>query len=170
MKKKFKEKSSRKGIFIAVTVGIIIIGIAIFYFYAIEQAKIRGFSFGNKLEQIQTDLKDMQTKYESDVRIWKEGGMTKQQILEISDNHLQDLEELIPRYDGLEPPQAFAPSVALFKLSTEKQLESDKMLKRWIETGDDASLVRSDSLLQESFEYEMAALSSYKTAKGQNQP
>jgi len=34
--------------------------------------------------------------------------------------------------------------------------------------GDDSARVRSDSLLQESFEYEMAALASYNLAKGQS--
>jgi len=98
-----------------------------------------------------------------------EGDITKDELLEISDMHLQDFEALILRYDELEPPKPFMPSVIRFKLSTEKQLERDKLLKEWIKTDDDSSRIRSDSLLQESFEYEMAALSSYNAAKVENQ-
>ena len=169
MKKKSANRGSKKSTYIAIVIGIVIIGIATSYFYSIEQAKIKGESFGKQLEQIQTDLKELQTKYESDVRIWMEGDITKDELLEISDMHLQDFEALILRYDELEPPKPFMVSVNLFKLSTEKQLESDKLLKEWIKTDDDSSRIRSDSLLQESFEYEMAALSSYNAAKGENQ-
>lgn len=170
MKKKSANRGSKNSTYIAIVIGIVIIGIATSYFYFIEQAKIRGESFGKQLEQIQTDLKELQTKYESDVRIWIEGGITKDELLEISDIHLQDFEALILRYDELEPPKSFMASVNLFKLSAEKQLESDKLLKKWIKTDDDSTRIRSDSLLQESFEYEMAALSSYNAAKGENQP
>jgi len=169
LKKKSANRGSKKSTYIAIVIGIVIIGIATSYFYSIEQAKIKGESFGKQLERIQTDLKELQTKYESDVRVWMEGDITKDELLEISDMHLQDFEALILRYDELEPPKPFMPSVILFKLSTEKQLESDKLLKEWIKTDDDSSRIRSDSLLQESFEYEMAALSSYNAAKVENQ-
>ena len=170
MKKEIKKHNSKKGTYIAIVIGIIIIGVAITYFYSIEQAKIRGLSFGKNLELIQLDLKILQDQYESSLRVWKEGSITKDQILQVSNDHLQKFKELIPRYDTLVPPKTFVPSVNLFKLSTEKQLESDKMLVEWIKSGDNSSLTRSDSLLQESFEYEMAALSSYHHAKAGTQP
>jgi len=40
----------------------------------------------------------------------------------------------------------------------------------WVSTGEDAAHIRSDSLLQQSFDYEMAALSKFKLAQGQTNP
>ena len=61
-------------------------------------------------------------------------------------------------------------SVELFKLSSETQLESDKHMIEWIMTGDETAQIRSDYLLQQSFEYEMAALSKFKLVQGQTNP
>jgi hypothetical protein len=75
------------------------------------------------------------------------------------------MEDILGRYDDLTPPQSFANSVELFKLSTQKQIESDRYLIEWIRTNDTSNKVRSDLLLQESFEDEMAALASFTKAK-----
>jgi len=65
----------------------------------------------------------------------------------------------------LKPPELFIPSVQLFRLSTQTQLESDKYLREWIQTDDNSTRSKSDELLQQSFQYEMSALQSYNTAK-----
>ena len=164
MKKK-PVKPSKKGLYIVVAIGIVIIGLVIGVSYYIDQAKISGQRFGTSLEQIQSDLEKLTSDYDSKFTIWKEGGLTKQEILEISQNYLTELEKTIQRYDKLTPPQAFTSAVELFKRSTQTQLESDKLLKRWIETGDNSTKLRSDELMQQSFEYETSALASYNTAK-----
>jgi hypothetical protein len=43
-------------------------------------------------------------------------------------------------------------------------------MAEWVRTGDDTAYIRSDSLLQQSFEYEMAALSKFKLVQGQTNP
>ncbi len=156
---------SKKGLYFAIVIGIVIIGLVIGVGYYVEQAKISGQRFGNNLEQIQSDLKKQILEYESKLTIWQEGGLTKQEMLEISENYLLELEKIVERYDKLTPPQAFTSSVELFKHSTQTQIESDKLLKIWIETGDNSTKIRSDELLQQSFEYETSALASYNTAK-----
>ena len=55
-------------------------------------------------------------------------------------------------------------------MSTDSQLESDKHLIKWIEFDDKAEKIRSEELLQQSFEYEMAALSLFDEAKAQKKP
>lgn len=164
MKKK-PVKSSKKGLYFVIAIGIVIIGLVIGVSYYVEQAKISGQRFGNNLEQIQSDLKKQISEYESKLTIWQEGGLTKLEILEISDNHLIELEKIVERYDELTPPQAFTSSVELFKRSTQTQIESDILLKKWIETGDNSIKIRSDELLQQSFEYETSALASFNMAK-----
>lgn len=163
---KQRAKKRGVGIYAAIVIGVIIVGLAIFYTYTADQAKIRGFTFGNNLQMIQDDLKQLQTEFEAKVSMLKENSITKEEFLEYSENHFAKMEELILRYDKLSTPDAFVTSVDLFKLSTETQLESDRHLVQWIKTGDESEKVRSDALIQESFEYEMAALASYNNAKG----
>jgi hypothetical protein len=75
------------------------------------------------------------------------------------------MQNFLIRYDNLSPPEPFVPSLQLFRLSTQTQLESDKMIQDWIQTGDNATRVKSDTLLQQSFQYEMNALQSFNNAK-----
>ena len=138
-----------------------------FYSYSADQAKLRGYEFGNNLQMIQDDLKKIQTEFESKVTMWKEDDLSKDEFLAYSQTHFEQMEVLVLLYGNLSTPDAFVSAVKLFKLSTQSQLESDKQLVEWIKTGDEAAKIRSDNLLQESFEYEMAALSSYNLAKGQ---
>lgn len=167
---KKKPTTSKKVTYIAIFAGVIIIGLVVAVNYYLDQAKISGERFGNNLQQIQEDLKNQVSDYESKITMWQEGDLTKQEILQISENHLSELENILSRYDTLLPPQTFAPSLKLFKLSSQSQLESDRLLKEWIETGDNSTKIRSDELLQQSFEYETSALASYNMAKRGNTP
>ncbi|MGQ0795903.1 MAG: hypothetical protein ACT4N5_06960 [Nitrosopumilaceae archaeon] len=164
MKKK-SGQSSKKGLYIAIGIGLVIIILVIGVSYYIDQARIAGQRFGNSLDQIQAELKRETSDYESKKKIWQEGQLTKDELIEISEEHLKNLEIIVKKYDELSPPQAFISSVELFKRSTQAQLESDKLLKKWIETDDDSIKIRSDELMQQSFEYETSALASYNSAK-----
>ena len=162
---KKKPANSKKGTYIVIVVVAIIIALVVAFNYYLDQTKISGERFGNNLQQIQEDLNNQVLDYESKIRMWQEGDLTKQEILQISESHLKGLENILSRYDVLLPPQAFAPSLELFKLSTQSQLESDRLRKEWIETGDNSTKIRSDEILQQSFEYETSALESYNMAK-----
>ena len=158
-------KSKTKTTYIAIISGIIIVGLAIFFTYSADQAKIRGFNFGNSLQAIQDELKQIQTEFYSKKAMLDENTISKEEFVSFSDNHIQRMQEVLVKYETLSPPDSFATSVDLFKLSTQKQIESDKLLIEWIKTNDTADKVRSDLLLQESFEDEMAALASFTKAK-----
>ncbi len=144
---------------------IIVIGLVIIYYYSAEQTRIKGFTFGNNLQKIQEDLKKIQTDFQSEITIWEEGDISKDEFLGNSDMHILKMEELVSRYDTLDPPEGFSSSVELFKLSTQSQLESDKEIIRWIKSGDMDAKIRSDSLMEESFGYEMAALAKFNAVK-----
>lgn len=163
--KKRQPTKTKKPTLIAIVIGIIIIGLVIIFNYNLDQAKLSGQQFGDNLAQIQSDLKNEVTDYQAKLTLFENGNITKNQMLQFSDNHLTALNNTLSKYNTLKPPQPFAPSLELFKLSTQTELDSDKFLKKWIETGDNASKVRSDELLQQSFEYETSALESYNKAK-----
>jgi len=154
----------------AILVGVIIVAMSIFFVYSSDQAKMRGEAFGKALEFIQEDLRKLTHSFDSKVSMFKQGNIGKDMFLEFAEKHEREMEKIILRYDNLQIPQTFVSSVELFKLSSETQLESDKHMMEWIMTGDETARIRSDSLLQQSFEYEMAALSKFKLAQGQTNP
>jgi len=158
-------KKSKKQNIIIVTIAIIIIGAIAGYNYSVDQTKQKGLKFGNELQQIQEDVKQLQTEFNSKITQWEEGDLSQQELSEYSKNHIEKLQNVILKYDDLIPPKQFASSVELFKLSTQVQLDSDKEFIEWIKTSDDSHKIRSDSLLQESFEYEMMALGEFNAAK-----
>ena len=55
MRKKLKKKKYTSK-FLTISIAVIIIGIAIFYFYSADQAKNRGFVFGNEIAALQQDI------------------------------------------------------------------------------------------------------------------
>ena len=157
-------------IYIAVTIGVIIISSAIFFAYSSDQAKNRGEMFGNELKQIQDDLKKYTHLLDSKIIMYKEGNLDRERFLEFAEKHKDEMSKIILRYDSLQIPNGFETAVELFKLSSETQLESDIQIMEWVKTGNDAAHIRSDVLLQESFDYEMAALAEYKLAQGPINP
>ena len=74
------------------------------------------------------------------------------------------MQNILPQYDRLNPPELFKQSLQLFRLSTQMEIASDKALREWVVTGDNATYAKSDQLLQQSFQYETNALQSYNDA------
>jgi len=156
--------------FTAISVGVIIVALSIFFIYSSDQAKERGKSFGKAIEFVQDDLRKLTHSFDSKVSMFKQGGISKGKFLEFAEKHEHEMGKIILRYDNLQTPQSFASSVDLFKLSAETQLESDHYMIEWVRTDEDTAHIRSDSLLQQSFDYEMAALAKFKSAQGQTNP
>lgn len=146
-------------------IAILIIGAIVAYNYSVNQTKQKGLQFGVELEQIQEDVKELQTKFYSEKTRWEEGDISKDELLEFYEEHLKEFEEVISRYDELSPPELFESSVELLKISSETQLDSDSQFIKWIETGDESAKVRSDTQFQQSLEYEMSGLVEFYSAK-----
>jgi len=168
LKQRKKNKRSRTLGIIAITT--FIIGLSIFYFYSADQSKIRGFDFGNEIQDIQNELKDTTGMFYSNIDMLKEDSITKEEFLTYGELHIKKMEQILEKYDVLLPPDAFVSSVKLFKMSTDSQLESDKHLIKSVQYDDYSEKIRAEELLQQSFEYEMAALSLFEEAKMQKKP
>lgn len=158
------KKKKKQNLVLAVIAAAIIIGI-ISYNYSAEQTRQKGFAFGVELEKIQTDVKDLQTQFYSQKEQWEEGFITKEELFQYYETHVDEFEEIISRYDNLKAPESFQPAVDLLKLSSESQLESDKQFIEWMKTGDESYKVRSDTQYQQALEYEMTGLVEYYSAK-----
>ena len=162
--KKRKRKKSKSRLPIAI-IGAIIIGIIVFYFYSADQAKIRGFAFGNEIQSLQQEIHDEQSRFISSIAKWEENAISDEEMVGIGEEHIKSFEKLLEKYDDLQPPDSFASSVKLFKLSLEYQIDSHEHRLEWIKTGDELELVRFQELTQLSFEAEQAGLKAFNDAK-----
>ena len=154
----------------AIAVGVIIIGMSIFFVYSSEQAKMRGQAFGKAIEFLQEDLRKHTHMFDSKVSMFKRGDIEKDEFLEFAKNHENEMEKIILRYDNLQTPKLFVPSMELFKLSAETQFEADKYVMEWIRTGDETAQVRSESFYYQSLQYEQAALLEFNLVQRQSNP
>ena len=154
----------------AISVGVIIIALSIFFVYSSDQAKERGKAFGKAIEFVQDDLRKQTHSFDSKVSMFKQGNISKDEFLDFAEKHETDMEKIILRYDNLQTPKLFIPAVKLFKLSAETQLESEKYTIEWIKTGDNTAFIRSDSLWQQSVQYEQAALLEFNLVQRQTNP
>lgn len=156
-------KKTSNIIIAAIAIGII--GSVVAYNYSTDQTRQKGLQFGVQLEQIQEDVKEIQDRFYSEKTKWEEGDISKEELLAYYDQHISNFEEIILRYDDLNPPELFESSVELLKLSSQTQLDSDSQFIEWIRTGDESAKVRSDTQIQESLNYEMQGLVEFYSAK-----
>ena len=147
------------------TIGVIIIIAIVAYNYSADQTKQKGFQFGNELSQIQQDVAELQSKFYSEKIKLDEEDITKEELLNYYEKHVSEFEKIISRYDQLSTPELFESSVELFKISSETQLNSDIEYIKWISTGDESAKVRSDTQIQEAYEYENLGLVEFQLAK-----
>ena len=164
------KKKKQTTVYAAITVGVIMVALSIFFVYSSDQAKERGKAFGKAIEFVQDDLRKQTHSFDSKISMFKQGDINKDEFLKFGDSHIVEMVTIILRYDNLLIPQPFVPAVELFKLSAETQLESDKYMIEWVSTGDDTAHIRSDQLLHQSFEYEQAALLEFNLVQRQTNP
>ena len=150
---------------IILSIAIVIIGTIIVYNYSTDITKQKRLQFGNELSQIENNVSDIQGKFYSEKTKWVEGDISKEELLKFYKIHIIEFREEISEYDKLTPPELFQSSVTLLKISAETQLESDLQFIEWIKTGDEAAKIRSDTLIQESYEYQNLGLVEFQTAK-----
>ena len=148
-----------------IVIAVIIIGITVYYFYSADQAKIRGFAFGSEIQALQEEIQSEQGKFISSIAKWEEGSISEEEMIKIGKAHVEEFKRLLEKYDELQPPDLFAKSVKLLRLSAEYQIESHEHRLEWIKTNDELELVRSQELTQLSFEAEQAGLKAFNDAK-----
>ena len=154
----------------AISVGVIIVALSIFFVYSSDQAKERGKAFGKAVEFVQDDLRKQTHSFDSKVSMFKQGDISKDDFLKFAEKHEHEMEKIILRYDNLQTPQPFIPAVELFKLSAETQFEADKYIIEWIRTGDDTARIRSVSSYEQSLQYEQAGLFEFNLLQRQANP
>ena len=163
-------KKKQTSVHVAVSVGVVIIVLSVFFVYSSDQAKIRGEAFSKAIEFVQEDLRKTYHSFDSKVSMFNQGNITKDDFLKFAEKHELEMEKIILRYDNLQTPQPFVPAVKLFKLSAETQFEADKYIIEWIRMGDDTAYIRSISSYDQSLQYEQAGLFEFNLVQRQVNP
>ena len=88
-------KKAKKQNIIILTIAIIIIGAIAGYNYSVDQTKQKGLKFGNELQQIQEEVKQLQIEFNSKVTQYEEEDLSQDELLEYSKNHIEKLQNLI---------------------------------------------------------------------------
>ena len=104
MKNRSKKKK-QNSVRIAVSVGVVIIALSMFFVYSSEQAKIRGEAFSKAIEFVQEDLRKTYHSFDSKVSMFNQGNITKDDFLKFAEKHELEMEKIILRYDNLQTPQ-----------------------------------------------------------------
>ncbi|MDE1830468.1 MAG: hypothetical protein KGI25_09115 [Thaumarchaeota archaeon] len=164
-KKNIKAPNPKRRMQIAIGIGVAIILTVIGVNYNLDLANLKGQKFGNDLAQIQSDLHNETANFDANLTMYEKGQISKDHMLNLTDAHIARMQNILTRYDSLSPPDSFTAPLQLFRLSTQTQIDSDSLIKQWVQTGDNATRAKSDQLLQESFQYEMNGLQSYNRAK-----
>ena len=99
MKKRKAKKSKSK--FPIIIIGAIIIGIVVFYFYSADQAKIRGFAFGNEIQLLQEEIQNEQGLFISSIAKWNENAISDAEMIRIGEKHIETFNELLDKYAPL---------------------------------------------------------------------
>ena len=71
----------------AITVGVIIVALSIFFVYSSDQAKERGKAFGKAVEFVQDDLRELTHSFDSKVSMFKRGDISKGEFLILVEKH-----------------------------------------------------------------------------------
>ncbi len=65
-------KKRKKQNIIFLSIAIILVGSIVGYNYSADQIKQKGFKFGNEIQQIQEEVKQSQTEFNSKITQWEE--------------------------------------------------------------------------------------------------
>ena len=150
---------------IAVIIIAIIIGAASYNHTLQQERKAAGHLFGELVIDIQETLVIMQNSLVLQTHSWESGDISNTGILAYYDEHVMRMDTVIARYDSLVVPLGFDGAVALLKLSAQSQRDSDAEFALWLRSGNIENKLRSDELLQDSFEYESEGLAAFAAAK-----
>ena len=102
--------------------------------------------------------------YENSINEWYDGEISREEMLQITDNHLGNLNGLLSKLRGMEPPEKFQLAHELSILSLSHELQSDRHMRNYIETGNDDEYDSSVEFLQQAFDYETQAFEEFSRA------
>lgn len=157
-----RSSSSKQTKFIAIVVGIAAAVIGINAFFITQPSSSERYVI--ELQEISDQSRVVTQSYEESIRRWQDGTIDDAEMLQITDDNLAQLQLLLSRLKSLEPPDRLKEGHDLSVLSLEYELQSNKHMRNFIETGDENEFEKSSELLQLAISYESRALAAFAEA------
>ncbi|MCY3853719.1 MAG: hypothetical protein OXF28_01125 [Thaumarchaeota archaeon] len=142
-------------------ISISIISLSIFFVYNETSHQATCESSYNNLIKLQNQLKELQSKFDSNIKLFKNNMMNKDDVIKHSKSYGKNIENLINSYKRLDIPIEMHNSDILYKMSLDTQYKSNQLMIKWLNNQNDSNLIRSNYFLQNSFEYESGAITLY---------
>lgn len=142
---------------------IIVICISSLYIHNDELNVEKCITLHHELELLQNELNIIQSGFDKKIKTFQNNLVSKEKIIQYSNEYNKNLEILSNKYDDLEVPTNLLNSINLFKLSVDTQQQSNNLIIKWIQDNNQSNLRRSDYLLQNAYEYESGARSLYNS-------
>jgi len=117
-----------------------------------------------QLQEISDQSKTITQNYADSIGEWKNGLLDNAKMLQITDNNLEQLQSSLSRLKGLDPPKEFTEAHEMSILSLEYELESNKHMRKYVETGDQVEYEKSSEDFQHAFDYESKAFEAFAKA------
>jgi hypothetical protein len=121
----------------------------------------------NYIKSIQTISDQSRTftqAYENSINEWRNGEISREEMLQITDDQIENLNALLMKLRGMEPPEKFRLAHELSILSLSHELQSDRHMRNYIETGNDVEYDKSVEFFQQAFDYERQAFEEFSRA------
>ncbi len=154
--------SSNQKLVIVVAAGVIAVIIAVNAIFITQPSSNEHYVI--QLQEISDQSMTITQNYESSIGKWEDGLIDNSEMLQITDNNLEQLQSLLSRLKALEPPEKFREGHEMNILSLEYELQSNKHMRNYVETGDQAEYEKSIELFQLAFNYESEAFAAFSKA------
>lgn len=157
-----RDPKSQRILVVTVCVGIVaaVLGIS----FVLMTQTTNGENYIRTIQSVSDESRALTQPYEDSIAKWQNWQISKEEILQITDRHLENLDRLLTKLKSQEPPEKFHTAHELSILSLGHELQSDQHMRNYIETGKEEERKMSATLLQRAFDYETQAFEEFSRA------
>jgi hypothetical protein len=150
--------------FLVIVIGGAIIAVVIGISFVLMIQATNNENYVRSIQIISDRSGQFTQAFENSVTEWRDGEISREEMLQITDNHLENLNGLLGELRNMEPPEKFRLAHELSILSLSHELQSDRHYRNYIETGSDDEYDRSVEFLQKAYDYETQAFGEFSKA------
>jgi len=149
---------------LVVIVGVVIIAVVVGVSFIFMTQATNSENYIKTIQSVSEQSRAFTQTYEDSIAKWEDDQISMEEMLQITDSHLENLDGLLTKLKSMEPPEKFRAAHELSVLSLSHELQSDRHMRNYIETGNIDEYEISVELLQKAFDYETQAFEEFSRA------
>ena len=149
---------------LVVIVGVVIIAVVVGVSFILMTQATNSENYIKTIQSVSEQSRAFTQTYEDYIAKWEDDQISNEEMLQITDSHLENLNGLLTKLKSMEPPEKFRIAHELSVLSLSHELQSDRHMRNYIETGNSDEYEISVELLQKAFDYETQAFAEFSRA------